>query len=208
MQSRHGKSIDDYRVETMARDFYRSFQTLCPNKTVLVGNSLGGWIALRMALDYPEFVDHVLALSPAGLKMDYQGVVGVFLDPSVANIRNFRHKAYHDDTPIPDFGYKSLRRRLLGIPLVDILKGLEREGFFDEKAKNITVPVTLMWGESDEIIPESLVKKYHQLIPNSEYIKVKECGHLTHKEALAQVFDQLQSIARKVSDQNAESESN
>lgn len=54
--------------------------------------------------------------------------------------------------------------------------------YYSQMYKSIHIPVLIIWGEEDEIIPISVGKKLHNNIPNSLFYSIKQCGHNPHEE--------------------------
>src|SRR5262249_10247837 len=47
-----------------------------------------------------------------------------------------------------------------------------------DRLGRIRIPTLLMWGEQDKIIPPAYAHAFHEAIPNSELVFIKNCGHL------------------------------
>lgn len=56
---------------------------------------------------------------------------------------------------------------------------------------NIRVPVCLIWGEGDQWIPLERGKQLHSMIPSSEFVTFKECGHLVQEDQPAQLVSHI-----------------
>lgn len=128
-------------------------------RPVLLGNSLGGALVLRYALAHPERVRALVLCSPAGaplspaeladlrrlFNLDSAGAAREFVR------RLFAHPPWYIDAAAPE-----VRRRLTSPTLRGFLQAVDTdETFTAETLRGLKVPVLLLWGEGDRILPAS-----------------------------------------------------
>ncbi|TBR17333.1 alpha/beta hydrolase, partial [bacterium] len=93
-----------YTQPAQALALRAALEPLCPTWTV-VGNSLGGWSSSWLALQWPEGVERLILLSPAGLK-DPSGAsestARTLADPGVAVLKEFNRRVTHVERKVPD----------------------------------------------------------------------------------------------------------
>lgn len=143
---------------------------------VLVGNSLGGWVSLLYALRHPERVERVIGISSSGI----YAVLKVPLAPKdreearrlVAAIRG-------PHLPVPsDEELDELIRRIAAGPAPRLFAGLRAEDFLDTQAGKIQVPVDLIWGEEDGVLPIDYGRRLASLLPKAKLHPLPRCGHM------------------------------
>ena len=63
-----------------------------------------------------------------------------------------------------------------------------------EQYKSINIPVLLIWGEKDEIVPLEVGRKLARNIPNSKLVVVPNCGHVPQEECPSQAIEAMESF--------------
>ena len=151
---------------------------LPPAFTVL-GNSLGGHIALVYTLKNPSQVSRLVLTGSSGLFEDSMGgsfpkrgnyayvqerVGYTFYDPAVAT------KDLIDEVfTVTNSNAKCLR-------IIAIARSAQRHNLSKELAR-ITVPVLLVWGLNDTITPPPVAHEFARLLPHAELRFLDHCGH-------------------------------
>lgn len=142
----------------------------------LVGNSLGGWVSLLYAWRHPERVERVIGVSSSGIFATLQ----VPLAPKdreqarrlVAAIRG-------PHLPMPsDEELDQVVRRVAAGPGSRLVAGLNAADFLETKAAEIRVPVELVWGEEDGVLPLDYGRRLASLLPNARFHPLPRCGHM------------------------------
>ncbi|HMQ46819.1 MAG TPA: alpha/beta hydrolase [Saprospiraceae bacterium] len=149
------------------------------NKVHLLGNSLGGHIALLYALTRPDKISSIILTGSSGLfesamgssfpkRGDYEFIKkkteATFYRPEVAT------------TELIDEVFDIVNDRNKAIRVVATAKSAIRHNLGD-KLHQIQVPTLLVWGKQDTITPDFVGEKFHELIDNSRLIFFDECGH-------------------------------
>ena len=173
------------------------------DQVVLVGNSLGGHIALLYTLQH---ADRVVALGLSGASGIYELEVGTYgqngkestfsaavrrKDP--AFIRERAALTFYDDRHVTDelvdemLGVMGDRGRALR--LIRIARSVQEETVVDDLGA-IQVPTLLVWGRDDQITPPDVAEMFESGIPQAELHFIDQCGHAPMIEHPA-VFDQM-----------------
>jgi 2-hydroxy-6-oxonona-2,4-dienedioate hydrolase len=157
----------------------------------LVGNSLGGHLALLYTIEHPEKVKRIVLAGSSGLFENTMG--GSF--PRVKDYEFIRGKV--SDT----FFQKSVVTKALldevydtvqSIPQTLRIIGMARSAQKNNLAKSlhrVNVPVLLIWGLQDTITPPEVALHFHDYLVNSELKFIDQCGHVPMMEHPA-VFNQ------------------
>ncbi|HAR20828.1 MAG TPA: alpha/beta hydrolase [Cytophagales bacterium] len=150
----------------------------------LLGNSLGGHIALIYALNNPENVRRMVLTGSSGLFEDSMGgsfpkrgnyeyikerVIYTFYDPKSAT------KELIDEVfDITNNNQKCLR-------IINIARSAQRHNLAKDLPK-IEVPTLLIWGLNDTITPPEVAHEFQRLLPNAELKFIDKCCHAAMME--------------------------
>jgi len=145
----------------------------------LVGNSLGGHVAILFALDRPEILRSMTLTGSSGLfeaplgstfpkRGNYEFVQkkteGTFYDPRVAS------------KELVDEVYDIVNDRNKAIRVIAIAKSALRYNI-GERLNEIKRPVLLVWGRDDTITPAFVGEKFKELLPDARLYLLDRCGH-------------------------------
>jgi pimeloyl-ACP methyl ester carboxylesterase len=148
-------------------------------KMTLLGNSLGGHIALVYTLNNKNKVNNLVLTGSSGLfessmgssypkrgSYDYvkQRVGYTFYNPDTAS-KELVDEVFDIVSSIP----KCMR-------IVSIAKSAQRHNMAND-ITNIEIPTLLVWGLNDTITPPIVGHEFNKLIPNSELKFIDKCGH-------------------------------
>jgi pimeloyl-ACP methyl ester carboxylesterase len=146
---------------------------------IIMGNSLGGHIALLYTLKNADKVKKLILTGSSGLFEDSMGgsypkrgnydyirerVAYTFYDPNVAT-KDLVDEVFETTKSIP----KCMR-------IVAIAKSAQRNNMAEEIPK-ITLPTLLVWGLNDTITPPIVAHEFNRLIPNSTLKFIDKCCH-------------------------------
>lgn len=145
----------------------------------LLGNSLGGHVALLHILKHPENIKSLTLTGSSGLfengmgdtypkRGDYEYIRKktevTFYDPKMAT------------KELVDEMFAITTNRLKVIKIIALAKSAIRNNL-GEELKVIKQPTLLVWGNNDVITPPFVGKEFNKLIPNSELHFIDKCGH-------------------------------
>ncbi|MGK7392537.1 MAG: alpha/beta fold hydrolase [Candidatus Cyclobacteriaceae bacterium M2_1C_046] len=161
-------------------DFVEGFVKLKKlDDLTLIGNSLGGHVALIFTLRNPDRVSRLVLTGSSGLfentmggsfpkrgSYDYikERVEYTFYDPATAT-EDLVQEVFQTTRSIP----KCMR-------IVAIAKSAQRHNMANDITK-IKVPTLLIWGLNDTITPPIVAHEFNKLIPNSELYFIDKCCH-------------------------------
>ena len=143
---------------------------------ILVGNSLGGWVSLLYALRHPERVERVIGISSSGIFAPLQ-VPALPKDREEARRLVAAIRGPHLP-PASDEELDALVQRVAAGPAGRLFAGLRAEDFLDAKAAEIRVPVELVWGEEDGVLPLAYGRRLASLLPRARLHPLPRCGHM------------------------------
>ncbi|MBK9338351.1 MAG: alpha/beta fold hydrolase [Lewinellaceae bacterium] len=169
-------------------------------KVHLLGNSLGGHIALMYAIAHPERVASITLTGSSGLfesafgsafpkRGDYEYIKkktsDTFYDPTVAT------------KELVDEVFDIVNDRGKGIRVVATAKSAVRHNLAD-KLHNIKAPTLLVWGKQDAVTPPFVADKFHELIADSRLHFLDKCGHAPMMEKPEEFNTILEDFLREV----------
>lgn len=226
-----GFGLSPMAPERITIEFYgRVLAGLCDQLAlgpcVLVGNSMGGYIASELAIVRPDLVERLMLVSAAGVSqmdmakrpvMAVTKAVGlanamtVAKLPAVARRPALRHWALllvarYPGKLAPDLVFEGL------------MKGTGKPGFVDamracleydlrDRLPNIGCPTLVVWGEKDMTIPVQDADKFTDLIEGSRKLIMQDTGHVSMAERPVTFNDHLEEfLAYEVSEGELEGE--
>ena len=149
------------------------------DKYILLGNSLGGHIALYHAHLNPDKVVGMVLTGSSGLyenamggsypkRGDYQYIKekaqAVFYDPKIAS------------KEMVDGLFETVNNRNKAVRTLAIAKSAIRHNMRNE-LPNMKMPVCLIWGKDDNVTPPDVAIEFNDLLPKSELNWIDKCGH-------------------------------
>lgn len=158
----------------------------------LLGNSLGGHVALVYALHYPSHVSRMVLTGSSGLFED--GMGGSF--PKRGDYRFVAEKVaytFYDPTvatrALVDEVFEIVNSNLKCLRIIAIAKSAQRHNLSKDISR-LAQPTLLVWGLNDTITPPRVAHEFARLLPRAELYFVDHCGHAPMMENPAR-FNQL-----------------
>lgn len=166
------------------------------DRMIIMGNSLGGHVALLYTLHNGPKVDRLILTGSSGLfenamggsyprrgSYDYirERVAYTFYDPAVAS-KELVDEVFETTKSIP----KCMR-------IVAIAKSAQRSNLAND-LPNIKVPTLLVWGLNDTITPPMVAYEFNRLIPNAELRFIDRCCHapmMEHPNTFNEIVEQF-----------------
>ncbi|WP_373551613.1 alpha/beta fold hydrolase [Haliscomenobacter sp.] len=170
-------------------------------KVHLLGNSLGGHIALLYTLGHQDKIASLILTGSSGLfesamgnsfpkRGDYEYIKkktqDTFYDPTIASAE------------LIDEVYSIVNDRNRAIRVIATSKSAVRHNLGD-KLHNIKVPTLLIWGRQDQVTPAFVGEKFHEMIPHSRLHLIELCGHAPMMEKKEEFNRHLSAFLQEVS---------
>ena len=166
-------------IKNRAKYIYKFMKMKQLKKSILVGNSLGGHVALVFSKLYPKMVDGVVLMGSSGLyensmgdsfprRGDYNYIKTkteeVFYDPKTAT------------KELVDKVFDLANKRESVIRLLAFAKSAIRHNMSNDLPK-FQMPFCMIWGKNDKVTPPHVGEEFKRLLPNSEIHWINKCGH-------------------------------
>jgi pimeloyl-ACP methyl ester carboxylesterase len=149
------------------------------NNIHLLGNSLGGHVALIYTLKHPERIKSLTLTGSSGL---FENGMGDSY-PKRGDKEYIRKKTqltFYDPAMATDElvneCFEITNNRIKVIKIIALAKSAIRNNL-GEELNGIKQPTCLIWGNNDTITPPFVAKEFNKLIPNSELHFIDKCGH-------------------------------
>lgn len=195
------------------------FAALGLDRGAVVGNSMGGFVSAELAINFPERVERLVLVSPAGISTFRQpqamratsalrrlerllAVQGAWLAANsemVVRRPTLRNAtlglvARHPNGLSPQLAAEMLR----GSGKPGFFQALEASVHYDfrERLGEIVCPALIVWGADDRVIPVQDATVYEQLIPGARKVVLADTGHVAMLERPVQFNTLLEEFLR------------
>lgn len=180
-------------AELVARSF--------PGRAITVaGSSLGGWVAIRLALAEPALAARLFLVSPGGYRdQDWEGVARAVTVESRADARRVLGALFAR----PPWALRLLPGAIAslyrGAPVRHLLGGAlgPEDAFGDEELARVAAPTALLWGAEDGIFPLSTGEAMARALPRATFYPVSGAAHLPHWERRRETLAALADFRRR-----------
>ena len=185
-------SMDDLAM------FYLDFiEEMKLDKLHLVGNSLGGWLALEIAVRNSARIESLTLVGAAGIRIKGKPITDIFMmDPEDLVREIFVDQTYADNILRAELTEEQMdiqiRNRVATARL-----GWQPRLFNPNLRKwlhRISVPTHVIWGDSDKIIDPVYATEFGNLISNSKITIIEHTGHLPHVEKSEQFVNAVRNF--------------
>jgi len=164
-------------VSDLTQQFMREY---LDEPAVIVGNSFGGHVALRVALEHPDIVSGLVLAGSSGL-IERSLVRDVQIRPSREWLGEkigelFFDRAHMREADL-DRAHNELSQRAQARAMVRLSRSA-RQNHLGRQMRGIKAPTLLMWGRQDVVTPPEAAEQFHELLPNSRLVWFDRCGHV------------------------------
>jgi pimeloyl-ACP methyl ester carboxylesterase len=168
---------------------------------ILIGHSLGGWLAARFAISHPEAVQHLILMNNAGIY--YSGIeqqAEVFDIQKTKDARRLIHRMWFRSPWYFALFTSSIFHSLRKKRVSEFVASVREEDFLNSTLPTLSMPVDVIWGEEDRLISKQSVEIMKQLLPQVKEHWIPQCGHVPQLERpreLSSVLKRLLASSRK-----------
>ena len=188
------KPLINYRIATYV-DFLDQFcKQLKIERALLVGGSMGGWVAAAYTIAFPQRVERLVLVDAAGFappaNFDTRTLYG--LNPSTREgMKQLAAKVFYNKLFTTDAVIDQVLAQRIGAgdgyTINRIIESIIRgEDFLDNRVKSIKQPTLIVWGREDGLTLLADGQRFKKEIPNSTLLVINQCGHVPNVERPAE----------------------
>lgn len=191
---------DDYSQAGMVRFVAEATTALGLERFSLGGNSMGGGVAARFAIEHPERVERLVLVDAGSMPTRTPTDPGlgftIARTPVVQNVMLYvsprdifaegLRTAFADDavvTPEMVDRYWELNRHPGARAAMLVRFQTPRDSFVADNAARITAPTLILWGREDTLTPPDSGEAYRQAIPGAKLVVYPDVGHIPMEES-------------------------
>ena len=160
-------------------------------RTDLAGWSMGGWIAMRVALDQPRRIRRLIICDSAGITFDMNWNPNLFEPDTPQKLRELDNLLWPTPAPlVPGFIQRAIFRyvdRHGWVVRRNMDSMLTGQALLDHKLGALRMPMLIVWGQQDHLIPVSAGEQIHRDVPQSEMEVFQGCGHLAAEQCAGRI---------------------
>lgn len=204
----HGTSevpAGEYTVAAMAGDVLAAIETVGIERAVAIGISVGGQVALRMALARPERIAGVVALDTGARIGDVaswsdriaavrRGGIAAVADAVVAR---WFGPGFAQRDPLAPRGYRQMLLRTSVLGYLETCAALRDEDLTDQLA-GLGLPVLVLCGSLDTATPPNLARRLARALPRGRYAEIAGAAHLPCIDRPGDVAGHIDAFVREL----------
>jgi pimeloyl-ACP methyl ester carboxylesterase len=180
--------------------------------TLVVGNSMGGWLAVKLGWVAPELVGGVMLLNAGGAPLS--GIDSWLPFAEAIDIRDvrmarqvFRQMFGAIPAPLLYLGQHSLQAMFQRQVVREFVADLKSKAAMPDDVllkpgdlRNLPVPAALIWGLGDHFLPTGSLEFFRANMPAAPTLLLKRCGHLPQRERPLPVLRFIKHFAAQLAD--------
>lgn len=187
-----------YDVVTLTEEVNQWMDAVGLREVVLVGNSLGGGIAILLALLHPDKVGRMVLIDAAAYDTEYPLIMKLARLPLSALMTRlffcrfvvrltlrevYHHRAWITKDQVEAYHARLRTDNALNAQIA-VVRALEfkRVEKYVKHIPEIQSKALIIWGDHDRWIPLSSAYRFRAELPHSEVVIIPECGHMPQEE--------------------------
>jgi pimeloyl-ACP methyl ester carboxylesterase len=183
-------------IDDIALSYLQLLEQRDLSDVLVVGSSVGGWIASEMAVREHRRISGTVLLNAVGINVEGIELADFFSLPP----QELMARVFHDPAVAPDPRQLPQPARDVQAANAATLAVYAREPYMhDPKLRRrlalVPTPVAAIWGESDRVAPEPYGRAYAASFPNGRFEPIPRAGHLPHLEQPVHVLEAIHRFA-------------
>ena len=168
-----GESTENTRsatIQDLANTMAAAVRALGIETFDLMGTSFGGKVSLWLAALHPDRVRALVLEAPAAIRPEGSR-------PAAGTPEEMARRLYAHPERMPPFPSVEPAVRAKMLALVGRLRGPDRDAVLEERMREIEIPVLVLFGTLDRIVPSEMGRHYKALLPHCHLMFVYDAGH-------------------------------
>jgi pimeloyl-ACP methyl ester carboxylesterase len=189
-----------YSIPDEAKVVLAFFDVVGLHRADLGGWSMGGWIVQLVAAEHPDRVNSLMLFDAAGLHVQPAWDTQLFTPVTPAQLDKLDTLLTPHPPRVPGFVARDIlhfSRKHAWVIRRALNLMLQVKDTTDDLLPTMKMPVLLIWGENDRIIPLDQGETMHRLIPHSRLAVIPNCGHLAPNECAGQIAPTVVNFLRQ-----------
>lgn len=188
----HGESdspAGSWSMADFARDLVELLDAMEVERVTVAGHSMGGLIALHLAIAAPQRVSGLIIVS-SGISVRYPAAfdlatqVARLTEPiDLGFVRDFQRSTIHQPVPSEFFTRVVMDSGRVPVHVWQSVMHAMLQEDYSERAALVRCPVRVLWGDRDAVFPRESQDALLRAMPHAEFAILPEVGHALHWEA-------------------------
>jgi pimeloyl-ACP methyl ester carboxylesterase len=206
-----------YTIEWYQKFLDELIKVLGYNQIDLGGLSLGGGIALGYSIDHPEKVRRLILIAPYGLTDKiphlkitlwllkhpsvYDSINKLILSNKIFLKASLKTIIVNQDNLTDDViallmkvGHNPDSGRAFRVFQLSEIKNMKLKTCYLNQLHNLSIPVLLLTGKKDSLVPSKDVKRASELISHSKLVEIDNCGHWLPRDKSTEFIKELEKF--------------
>jgi pimeloyl-ACP methyl ester carboxylesterase len=180
-------------IASLAGVYARLLDQLALDDLVLVGNSIGGWIAAELALLHPHGLSHLILVDAVGIDVPGHPVT----DVSGMAVPQIMQLSFHDPQPFlrNPAALSAEEQAVLAAnqTALQTYAPTMTDHTLSSRLATLALPTLVLWGDSDGIVGVEYGRAYAEAIPGARFLVLPETGHMPQLETPEQTIEAIRA---------------
>lgn len=182
----------DYSLNGLAQAITEALDALDLPPVVLIGHSLGGAVAMQVALQHPERISRLVLVDSAGLgdEINSELLDRMEAEPSREEARRLLALFFHDERHILASGVEETYRQRVAPGAQEALRAVTAANFSRDgqhigtqgRLADLNLPILIVWGAQDRVIPAQHAWMAQEVAPDARVEVFEHVGHVPQLE--------------------------
>ncbi len=184
-------------IEQLADAYAALLERLALTDVLVVGFSVGGWIANALALRAPGRLRGVVLVDGAGIVVDGEPCADVFsLTPPQLSALSMHDPARYgiDPAKLTDAQKAGMAANLRTLAVYGRARDMG-DPALRARLADVRLPVLVVWGESDRVVTPAYGRAVAASFPDARLEILAECGHMPQIEQPARLLELVATMA-------------
>jgi len=190
----------DYSIATHAAVVRGFMDAMQLKQADVLGVSMGGWVALKVAADNPERVRKLVLVSSGGFAFQTALDERAFSAETVPQLRASLLLQSDRADLLPQFvlrDFLRLSKEKAFVVRSAMRAMLDGREILNGKVGRVKMPVLLVWGTADRIVPFSVAAQMQKEMPQATIVPLEGCGHLAMVECRSKALPAMTEFLAK-----------
>lgn len=187
-------------VVQLAHFYLKLLESLALSDVIVIGSSIGGWIASEMALADASRLKGLVLINAVGIQVPGEALTDVsrLSRPELVRLASHDPDLVLASTPPPTPERLAiLASNAAALAAYDQGAAMMAPGL-REKLASVATPALVLWGESDGIASPAYGKAYAAAFANGKFAAIPEAGHLPQIEQPVRVLEHIDNFIREL----------